>query len=334
MKKFISDSMVLKFMGAIVLLILSLFIALLFGAKETTIYDLWQAITTNASSENVLVLREIRFPREFAALAIGAAFAVSGAIMQGVTRNPLADPGLLGLTSDANMALAMAFALKPEISYFGIMLACFAGAAFGGVLVLLLSSLRRGSLSPFRVILAGAAVSSMLYSIATGISLTFKISKDVSMWTAGGLIGTNWDHLRIIMPFMLVALLIAFLYANQINILGLGDEVSIGLGQKTFTTKAILFLLVIVLTGAAVALVGNMAFVGLMIPHIVRRLVGTDYRMVLPFSALAGAIFMVLADTIGRTIHSPYETPVAAIVAMAGLPFFLFVVHKGGKSLS
>lgn len=334
MKQLFSGSMVLKFAGAIVLLVLSLLIAMLFGARETTAYDLWQAIATNASTDNVLVLREIRFPRELAAIAIGAAFAVSGAIMQGVTRNPLADPGLLGLTSGANMALAIAFAFKPGISYFGIMLVCFAGSAFGAVLVLLLGSLRRGGLSPVRVILAGAAVSAFLYAIATGISLVFKISKDVSMWTAGGLMGTNWEHLQAVTPFIVAALLIALLYTNQINILGLGEDVAAGLGQKAFQTKAILFLLVIVLTGAAVALVGNMAFVGLMIPHIVRRWVGTDYRFVLPFSALAGAIFMLLADTLGRTIHAPYETPVVAIVAMAGLPFFLFVVHKGGKALS
>ncbi|MFF2480319.1 FecCD family ABC transporter permease [Paenibacillus sp. NPDC058071] len=310
-------------------------LAMLFGAKETTLHDLWQALTWQASQKNeVMVLRELRLPREIGALLIGAAFAVSGAIMQGVTRNPLADPGLLGLTAGANMALAAAFAFIPGISYTGIMAACFVGAALGAGLVLIMSSARRGGLSPFRVVLAGAAVSAFLYAIASGISLVFKISKDVSMWTAGGLIGTSWEQVAPIAPVIVVAIVIALLLSNQLNILSLSEEVAIGLGQKQGRIKLVMFLLVIVMTGAAVALVGNMAFVGLMIPHMIRRFTGTDYRILLPVSAVAGGTFMMLADTLGRTINSPYETPVAAIVAMIGLPFFLFVVHKGGKTLS
>lgn len=150
------------------------------------------------------------------------------------------------------------------------------------------------------------------------------------MWTAGGLIGTSWKQLAIISPFIGVGILIALLLSRQLTILSLNEEVAVGLGQKTVQIKIILFIAVILLAGASVAIVGNMAFVGLMVPHIVRAVVGTDYRYIIPMSIVAGGILMLIADTLGRTINIPYETPVAAIIAIMGLPFFLIIVRKGG----
>ncbi|MCZ1267568.1 MULTISPECIES: iron ABC transporter permease [Paenibacillus] len=323
-----------KLLGSVLVLIVCFIIAMMFGAEETTFRNLWLTLTSATKNDNILILREIRLPRELAAMLIGAALAVSGGIMQGITRNPLADPGLLGLTSGANMALALAFVFMPSLGYFGIMVACFVGAALGAALVIVLGSMRRGSLSPIRVVLAGAAVSAFMYAISDGISIFFKISKDVSMWTSGGLIGTTWGQIQAIAPVILIGLVVVPFLSNQINILSLSDEVATGLGQKLVLVKTVLFLLVIVLTGASVALIGNMAFVGLMIPHIVRKLVGTDYRYIIPVSIFAGASFMLLAETLGRTINAPYETPVVAIASMLGLPFFLFVVRRGGKAFS
>ena len=163
-----------------------------------------------------------------------------------------------------------------------------------------------------------------------GSEFILKFLKNVSMWTAGGLIGTTWNQLAIIIPFIAIGIVIALLFSRQLTILSLNEEVAVGLGQKTIQVKTILFLVVILLAGAAVALVGNMAFVGLMVPHIVRAIVGTDYRFIIPMSMIAGAILMLFADTVGRTINIPYETPVAAIIAVMGLPFFLIIVRKGG----
>lgn len=278
------------------------------------------------------LLREIRLPREVAALFVGAALSVAGAIMQGMTRNPLADPGLLGLTAGANAALAVTIALLPAANYLGIMVACFIGSGVGALLVFGMGSLKKGGFSPLRMVLAGSAVSAFLYAIAEGVALHFKISKDVSMWTAGGVNGTSWSQLQIIIPIITVGILMALLLSKQLTILSLSEEVAVGLGQKTMLIKTVLFLVIILLAGASVALVGNMAFIGLMIPHLVRPLVGTDYRYILPMSAVTGAAFMLLADTLGRTINAPYETPVAALVAMLGLPFFLLIVRKRGKS--
>lgn len=329
-----TTTILFKFIVAVFIFIGMFFAAMVLGAANTSIKDVWFALTSHVTDENILTIRELRLPREVGAIFVGAALATSGAIVQGITRNPLADPGLLGLTAGANAVLAITIAFIPSANYFSLMIACFIGAAVGSILVFGIGTIKKGGFSPFRIVLAGSAVSAFLFAIAEGVGIYFKISKDVSMWTAGGLIGTTWGQLQVIIPFIIFGILIAFFLSRQLTILSLSEEVAIGLGQKITRVKAVLFLVIILLAGASVALVGNMAFIGLMIPHIVRAIVGTDYRFILPMSTITGATFMLLADTLGRTINAPYETPVAAIVAMLGLPFFLFIVHKGGNTLS
>ncbi|CAM4240710.1 FecCD family ABC transporter permease [Lederbergia lenta] len=321
-----------KLIAGILTLIIMFFIAMTLGAADTTFKEVWLSLTSHTSADKISMIREIRLPRELAGCLVGAALAVSGAMMQGMTRNPLADPGLLGLTAGANAALAITIAFIPTTNYFGMMIACFIGAAIGAMMVFGMGAMKKGGFSPLRMVLAGAAVSAFLFAIAEGIGIYFKISKDVSMWTAGGLIGTSWKQLQVIMPFILIGLLISLFLSKQLTILSLSEEVAVGLGQKTTRIKVILFILITLLAGASVALVGNMAFIGLMVPHIVRAIVGTDYRFIIPMSAILGAAFMLLADTLGRIINAPYETPVAAIVAMMGLPFFLLIIRKGGKA--
>jgi iron complex transport system permease protein len=329
-----SLSMLIKFVAGIIVLVCSFMTAMVFGAADTTMKEIWLAISSPVKTDTITMIREIRLPRELAAIFVGAALSVAGAIMQGLTRNPLADPGLLGLTAGANAALALIMALSPSAGYLAITIACFIGAAIGVILVFGIGALKKGGFSPLRIVLAGAAVSAFLFAVAEGIGLYFKISKDVSMWTAGGLMGTSWTQLKIIVPFILVGMLIAFYLSRQLTILSLSEEVAVGLGQKTTLVKFLLFIAIILLAGASVALVGNMAFIGLMVPHMVRMIVGTDYRFVLPMSGLFGASFMLIADAIGRNINAPYETPIYAIISLLGLPFFLFIVHKGGKSFS
>lgn len=314
-----------------ILLLIMFAASLAFGTAQIPLHDVWAAVMTSQTGESLSIIRDIRLPREIGAVFVGAGLSVAGAIMQGMTRNPLADPGLLGLTAGANAALAVAIAFIPGTNYFGLMIACFIGAATGGALVFGISRIKRGMMSPFRIVLAGAAVSAFLHAVAEGIGLTFRISKDVSMWTAGGLLGTNWSQLQIVIPVIATAVIFALLLSRQVTILSLNDEVAAGLGQRTEYIKAVLFIIIILLTGASVALVGNIAFIGLMVPHIVRTVTGTDYRFIIPVSAIAGAVFMLLADTLGRTINAPYETPVAAILSIMGLPFFLWVIRKGGR---
>jgi iron complex transport system permease protein len=311
-------------LGMSVILMMVLFgMALAFGAADTSVKDVLSALLSTAPNDQAIMLREI-----------GAALAVSGAIIQGMTRNPLADPGLLGLTAGANAALAITIAFWPSVNYFGVMLTCFVGAAIGAILVFGFSSFHPEGFTTLRIVLAGATISAFLYAIAEGIGIYFKISQQVSMWTAGGMIGTTWNQVLLIAPIVLVGIIISLMCSRQLTILSLSEEMAVGLGQRVRLIKSILFVLVIILTGASVALVGNLAFFGLMVPHIVRAIVGTDYRFVLPMSAFIGAAFMLLADTVARTINAPYETPVAAVVAIMGLPFFLYIVRKGGQSFS
>lgn len=309
-------------------------LAMLLGAKDVSLRELWLVLANRGGDDKIAMLREIRYPRETAAVLVGAALAVAGAIMQGLTRNPLADPGLLGLTAGANAALALAVAVLPAMNYFGIMLVCFAGAALGMFLVISIGALKKGGFSPFRIVLAGSAVSAFLYAVADGIGLLFKTSKDVTMWTSGGLIGTTWGQVQAVSPVIAGSLLVAIALSKALTILSLNEEVAVGLGLRKAYVKAVLYILIILLAGAAVALVGNMAFIGLMIPHMVRALFGTDYRAVIPMSAVWGATLMLMADTLGRTLYAPFETPIVAIIAVLGLPFFLFVVRKGVKPLS
>jgi iron complex transport system permease protein len=329
----ISFSLSFKVVITILVFILIFILAMRFGASETSLKDVWQALFTQGTNDKVIMLREIRIPRAVAAILVGAALAVSGAIMQGITRNPLADPGLLGLTAGANLALALTIAFIPQASYFMIMIACFIGAFVGTLLVLSLGAMIRGGFTPFKIVLAGAAVTAFLSAISEGIGLYFKISKQVSMWTAGGLVGTNWKQLQVIAPFILIGIVIALILSKQLTILSLNEEVAVGLGQKTTQIKLILFIVIVILAGAAVALVGNIAFLGLMVPHLVRAVIGRDYRYVLPFSVLFGGGFMLLADLIARTINAPYEAPVASIISIIGLIFFLYIMRKGVKYL-
>ncbi|KJE32247.1 fecCD transport family protein [Geobacillus kaustophilus] len=304
------------------------------GVADTTWSDVWRALFSDQQGKQLDLIRELRLPRETAAAFVGAGLAVAGAIMQGMTRNPLADPGLLGLTAGANAALAMTMSFFPSAHYLLITVACLLGAAVGAGAVFGIGAMRQGGFSPLRIVLAGSAVSALLFAIAEGIGLYFHISKDVSMWTSGGVAGVSWKQLAVGVPLIAIGLAIAVSYVRPLTILSLSEDIAVGVGQKTAAVKMALFLAVFLLTGASVAIAGNITFIGLMIPHLVRGITGADYRFVIPLSATGGAVAMVLADTAARTIHAPFETPVAAIIAVIGLPFFLFVVRKQGRGFS
>ncbi|WP_310550021.1 FecCD family ABC transporter permease [Paenibacillus glufosinatiresistens] len=332
--KRLQHSFLFQLLTALAVLLLSFAVSLVLGARTTSLHEAWMALTGGGTGDNATMIREIRLPRIAAGLLVGAALSVSGAIMQGLTRNPLADPGLLGITSGGTAAITVALALMPSMTYLGLTGASFIGAAAGAGLVFGLGQLSRTGLSPLQLVLAGAAVSALLIAVTQGVGLIFHVSKDVTMWTASGLIGIAWAQVRSVAPVIAAGIAGALLLSRQLSILSLNETAATGLGVNAGRVKFVLYLLVVLLAGASVALVGNMAFLGLMVPHIVRAAAGTDYRRILPLSAIAGAAFMVLADTLGRMINAPFETPLVAIVSMVGLPFFLIIVRKGDKLLS
>lgn len=299
------------------------------GAAEIPMQTVWEALTRfDKDNMHHLIIVDLRIPRVLASALVGAALAVAGAIMQGTTRNPMADSGLMGLNAGAGFALSVCFAFFPGVSYLQTVLFSFLGAALGAALVNGIAALRRGGATPMRLVLAGAAVSSLLAALSQGIAIYFEVARDIMFWTAGGVAGSSWEQLRVIAPWALCGLLGAFLLSRQVSLLSLGEDVAKGLGLNTTAVGLLCSLVVLVLAGVSVSVVGAVGFVGLMVPHLARYLVGVDYRWIIPSSAVLGALLMVLADLGARMLNPPFETPIGALIALAGVPFFLYLSRR------
>ncbi len=326
-----------KQLGLILVLLVALvsaFIAAMaFGAAKIPLADLRAFLLQAYENENTLILEEIRFPRVVAAGLVGMALAVSGAYMQGMTRNPLASPSLFGITAGASAALSFSLALSHNLSYFGVLVACLLGSVVSGLIVFLISFSGRHGLSNNKTILAGAAVSTLLYAVSDALALHFTTSKQMTMWASSGLIGVTLKEIYMVLPILVVGLGLALAYSKKLTLVSLNEELAISLGENVKVLRIAFFFLVTFLTGAAIALSGSIVFVGLVVPHFVRRLVGGDYKHIIPVSMITGAAFLMLADLASRLVNAPYETPITAVLAVCSYPVFLFVVRKGGGSL-
>ncbi|GAB6086937.1 FecCD family ABC transporter permease [Alkaliphilus crotonatoxidans] len=324
----------LVLVGGLTGLLLAIAVSVSLGAADIKLATVWEAIFRfNDAITEHLIIQELRLPRVLGGAMVGACFAVSGAIMQGITRNPLADSGLMGLNAGASFALAICFAFFPGLPYLYIILFSFLGAGLGAGLVYGIGSFSKNGLTPIRLVLAGAAVSALLAALSQGIAISFRVSQDIAYWRAGGVAGTTWLQLRIMSPWIAAALLGAVVLSPSITLLSLGEEVAQGLGQRTNVIKLVASLIVLILAGAAVSVVGAVGFVGLVIPHVTRYLVGVDYRWVIPCSAVLGSLMVVLADLGARMINPPYETPIGALIALIGVPFFLYLARKERRVL-
>ncbi|MEK3856418.1 FecCD family ABC transporter permease [Cytobacillus sp. FSL H8-0458] len=274
------------------------------------------------------LIREVRLPRALGGALIGAALAVAGTIMQGITRNPLADPSIIGITHGAGLAIAISLAFVSGGSYWILLICSFAGSAAGAMLVLSFSMISKERISPVTLTLAGAALSTLFSALSTGIALYFQVAQDLSFWFAGGLSGTKWPHVFILLPAVIIGLLLSLWISRSLTILALGEEVAAGLGQSQQKVRWIGLIAVILLSGAAVSIAGAIGFIGLVVPHMVRMLIGSDYRWLIPLSAIAGALLLVIADIGARMINPPFETPVSAVTALIGVPFFLYLSRR------
>ncbi len=320
--------------GGIAALIFSIALSISFGAADIKLSVIWDSVFHfNPTSNDHQIIRDLRLPRVLGAVLVGASFAVAGAIMQGMTRNPLADSGLLGLNSGAVLVMSLCFAFFPELPYMNLIMFSFIGAAVGAGLVFGVGSMAKGGLTPLRLVLAGAAVSALFGALNEGIALYFRIGQDLAFWYAGGVAGTKWEQLKIMIPWVSVAVLCAIMLSRSITLLSLGEEIASGLGQKTKMVKLMGTILVLVLAGSAVSIVGAVGFVGLIVPHVTRYLVGVDYRYIIPCSAVLGSLLLLWADFTARMINPPYETPVGALIALIGVPFFLYLARKERRGL-
>jgi iron complex transport system permease protein len=310
-------------------LLLCILLSVSFGAKDIDWKTIWAAIFRfNPDLTEHQVIRSLRLPRVLAGAMVGASLAVAGAMMQGMTRNPLADSGLLGLNAGAGFALAICFAFFPDTPFIYLIVYSFLGAALGSLLVFGIGSTTMNGLSPMRLTLAGAAVSALLLAFSESIALHFRVGQSLTFWYAGGVAGTRWEQVELLFPWVAVGLVGAVLLSRSITLLSFGDEIAVNLGLRIRPIKFAVFVIVLLLAGASVAVAGAIGFVGLLIPHMTRALVGVDYRWIIPCSAVLGALLMVTADFGARMINMNFETPVGALIALLGVPFFLYLVRK------
>lgn len=310
------------------LLVLSSIAAMFVGVQEFSLEKLPQVFANDPEDVLAYKIWNVRLPRVLLAVLVGAALAVAGSLLQGVTRNPLSDPEIMGINQGASLFVVVGLLLigQEDVSTL-VLFTAFLGAAVGGSVVYTLSF--QGEFTATRLVLAGIAVSLFFGSVTTGLVLLNETSLlDILYWMAGKLSGAMWEDVRIALYVLVPACLLAVVFANQFNILSLGEEVARGLGQNITRIRQGAGMLIVLLVGGAVALCGPIGFVGLMVPHMARTLVGGDYRWVIPVAVVMGALLLVIADLVGQFVLYPSETPVGIITALLGTPFFLYLMRR------
>ncbi|MFB7249215.1 FecCD family ABC transporter permease [Microbacterium sp. NPDC056234] len=311
-----------------VIVVLSI-LSLSFGIKAVTIDDITAALSGHDDTvAQAAVIK--RMPRTVLAILVGAALALSGATMQAITRNPIADPGILGVTTGASLAVVIGIAFLGLSDANGYLFFAILGAAIAATFVYTVGSLGRGGATPLKLALAGAATSAAFASLISAIMLPrVDLLQSFQSWQVGGVGGAEWSRIAVTAPALGIGALICFASARGMNSLALGDDMAAGLGEHVFRTRLVSAVGAVILAGAATAIAGPIGFVGLVIPHFCRMLLGTDHRWLLPFSAVAGAVLLLASDIIGRVIApSSEEIQVGIITALVGAPFFIWIVRR------
>lgn len=315
--------------GIMILCLVGLFFAAInIGSLKVSFPDLMRGLFVERIEE-VAVIYDLRFPRIIISMLAGAAIAVSGVLFQAVLKNPLADPGIIGISSGASFAAVLITAFAPQL-YFFTPLVAFLGGVVAFFLVYFLSW--KGGLSPLRIILTGVAVDAFF----TGLSSAFNSMSGGNMSGVASIVEANitqktWDDVTTMVPYVVAGLFLACLFIRECNLMSLEDKTVRSLGMNVNATRIVISLIAVLLASISTAIAGAVSFLGLIVPHIGRILVGSDHRALIPFSALAGACFFLLADTIGRTIAAPYEISAAVIMSVVGGPFFIILLRRSRK---
>lgn len=311
------------------LLLLCIVWSIMLGAADISPQTVVDALFSFDDTEfSHLIIQTVRLPRVLAGVIVGGALAVAGALMQGVTRNPLADSGILGINSGAAFVVVLATYLTGGLALSEYAPYAFIGALASAAIVYGLGSMGRGGPTPLKLTLAGVILTSFLGSITTAILIGDQETLDrIRFWTAGSLSGRDMALLTQTAPYMLAGLAVALLIARQITTLSLGEDIARGLGQNTLWIRAIAAVAVVLLSGGAVALAGPIGFVGLVVPHVTRFIVGVDYRWIIPYAALFGGILVTVSDIGARVVIRPQELPVGVVMAIVGVPFFIWLAR-------
>ncbi|MCM3714043.1 iron ABC transporter permease [Alkalihalobacillus oceani] len=311
------------------LCVIAVLYSLMTGSVTIRVSEVWTALFSPADSLQRQIVWDLRLPRIVTGLLVGACLAIAGALLQGVMRNPLADPGIIGVSAGAGlMAVTMMLVLPHYLSL--LPFGAFLGALAATFLIYFIAW--ENGVSPLRMILAGVAINSLLGALMSAVMILYSDNvQAVLPWLVGGLSGRGWSHVAIILPYALIGMALSIFAVKHANLLLLGDEVAKLLGSQVERSRLFLILLATFLAGAGVSVAGLIGFVGLVVPHMMRMIVGNDYRFLLPTSALGGACLVVLADTAARSWFDPIELPVGILLAALGAPFFLYLLRGGMK---
>lgn len=318
----------LSFVVMIVLLVILFFAAVNIGSLKVSFAELIRGLFIEYN-DDVATIYDLRFPRIMISMLAGAAVAVSGVLFQAVLKNPLADPGIIGISSGASFAAVLVTAFAPSLFFFTPLFA-FLGGIVAFILVYGLSW--KGGLSPLRIILVGVAVDAMFSGLSSGLnSMSGGNMSGVASIVNGNITMKTWDDVKTLAPYVLIGLVLSLLFTGMCNLMSLEDKTARSLGVNVNTMRIVVSIIAVLLASISTAVAGTISFLGLIVPHIGRLLVGSDHKVLIPFSMLFGAFVFLLADTIGRTIAAPYEISAAIIMSVIGGPFFIILLRGSKK---
>ncbi|MEW4372509.1 FecCD family ABC transporter permease [Paenibacillus kandeliae] len=313
------------------LVVVSLY-SIAYGAISIPLSDLLAVVFGQQESVYRTIIMDLRLPRVLIGILVGACLAASGALLQGVMKNPLADPGIIGVSAGGGLAAMVTMVILPQFSYL-LPVTAFIGAFITAIIIYFMAW-EHGA-SPVKIVLAGVAVNALLGAVTNGIMVVFSDRvQAVLPWLSGGLNGRSWHHLEFMAPYALIGLVLCLFAIQPANLLLLGDDSAKLLGQRVELQRFMLIMLAALLAGTAVSVAGLVGFVGLVVPHMIRLLIGEDYRFLLPYSMIGGGVLVVLADQIARSWFDPIELPVGILLAVIGAPFFLYLLKRKGPVLS
>ncbi|WP_340372432.1 iron ABC transporter permease [Peribacillus sp. FSL E2-0218] len=322
-----------KWMGLFITILLLLFLvcsSIVYGYTNTTWHMAIDAFTHFDGSNEHIVIQSVRLPRALIASAIGASLAISGVLMQTLTKNPLASPDIFGVNAGAGLAVVTGITIFGVSNLQIFTWLSFIGAAIAATSIYMIGSMGRGGLTPMKLTLAGAAMSAMVASLTQGLLVSNEALLDqVLFWLAGSVSGRSLDNLVAVLPYLIVGWGLALIVSGKMNVLSMGEDVAKGLGLNVVILKSVLGLAIILLAGGSVAVAGPIGFIGIVVPHLTRYIVGTDHRWLIPFSGLLGAVLLLAADILSRYILMPREVPVGVMTAIIGTPFFIYIARKG-----
>ncbi|MDN4595592.1 FecCD family ABC transporter permease [Leifsonia virtsii] len=320
----------LGFLAAVVVLVAVSVLSLMVGARTIAPAEVLHSLLHYSRSDaDALVVVDSRLPRTLLGIVVGLGLGLAGTVMQGLSRNPLADPGILGVNFGASLAVVVAIAFLGVTAPSGYLWFAFAGAALASALVYAVSSLGREGATPVKLAIAGAAVSAALGSLITAVQLTSQVSLDaMRFWQVGSLAGRGFGILVQVLPTLALGAVLALALGRLLNGLALGDDVARGLGQRVGLTRVLCGVAIVLLCGSATAAVGPIAFLGLIVPHIARRVVGADYRWILAYSAIVAPALLLACDIVGRVVAPPGELQVGVVLAFVGAPVFIALVRR------